>query len=317
MPASNYPNGFVHGITIRGVPIQQMYPGEVFWVNGSSVVAKNGVGGSNSNPGTYQKPFGTIDYAIGRCTASRGDIIMVMPGHTETVETDGGLACDVAGIAIVGLGTGTLRPVVLLDTAAAAAVTVSAANVTLMNLEFRASFADVTNAIDVTAAWCSVIDCEFTEEGADLNFLDYIHCSSTTNNNADGLHVEECVGTAVDAAQNSFVNIKADLDRLTVKNNVYSSAHANTLAMVLCATGKDLTDCVISGNLMNAPGKASGDMLIDNDTTVNTGIVADNLIGHGDTETEVLIDADGVRVFANYGTAVTTASGYLLPAVDS
>jgi len=317
MPVSNYPNGFMNGVAIRGVPVQQLYPGEVFWVNGSSVVTKGGVGGSNSNPGTYQKPFATIDYAIGRCTASRGDVIVVMPGHSETVATDGGIACDVAGIAIIGLGTGSLRPKVVLDTLAAAAVTVSAANVTIQNIVFEASFADVTNAIDVTAANFSLINCEFSEEGANLNFLDYIHCSSTTDNNADGLRVEGCIGTAVDTAQNSFVNIKADMDKFVFKDNVYSSEHTNTLAMVLCATGKDLTDCVVTGNIMNAPQKASGDMLIDNDTTVNTGVVAHNLVGHGDTETEILIDADGVRVFENYGTAVTTASGYILPAVDS
>ena len=317
MTYSNYPGGFANGLTVRGVPVRSMYPGEVFWVNNSSVIAKGGVGGSNNNNGTYQKPFSTIDYAISKCTASRGDIIMVMPGHSETITTDGGIAFDVAGVACIGLGYGSLRPKVVLDTAAAAAVTVSAANVLIQNVVFEASFADVTNAIDVTAANFQLVDCEFSEEGTNLNFLDYIHCSSTTDNNADGLTVIGCKGTAVDTAQNSFVNIKADLDKLVFKDNFYSSAHANTLAMVLCATGKDLTDCEVTGNIMNAPAKASGDMLIDNDTTVNTGIVAHNLIGHGDTETEILIDADGVRVFENYGTAVTTASGYLLPAVDS
>ena len=44
-----------------------------------------GVAGSNGNPGTYVRPFSTVDYATGRCTASRGDIIMVMPGHAESI----------------------------------------------------------------------------------------------------------------------------------------------------------------------------------------------------------------------------------------
>ena len=67
--SSNFPNGFANGVTIRGVPLTITNPGEVFWVNGSGVLAKGGVGGSNGNDGSYQRPFATIDYAVGKCTA--------------------------------------------------------------------------------------------------------------------------------------------------------------------------------------------------------------------------------------------------------
>jgi hypothetical protein len=293
-------------------------PGKVFWVNNSSVVAPGGLGGSNNGPGTYQKPFQTIEGALnnGAVKASRGDVLMVMPGHAETITTDGGIALDKAGVAVVGMGSGTLRPVIILDTAAAAAVTVTAANCSMQNFEFRASFADVTNALDVTAAWFALDNCEFTEEGANLNFVDYIACSGAANT-ADGLSVTNCVGTAIDAAQNSFLNITDDLDRLVFNDNFYSSSHANTLAAILCATGKDLTDCQVLRNYINSVGKITGDLLIDNDTTANTGIVAHNRIGHADTAGEILVDADGVRQFDNLGTATNTASGYVLPAIDS
>lgn len=160
MSMSNYPNGFPAGISIRGVPINVLHPGKVFWVNGSSVLAEGGVGGSNGNPGTYQKPFATIDYAIGRCKASRGDIIAVMPGHTETVTAAGGIACDVAGVAIIGLGTGSLRPTINFTTAVGASVTVSAANVTFYNLLFTGGIDALTGPITVTAADWKFINCE-------------------------------------------------------------------------------------------------------------------------------------------------------------
>src|SRR3990167_4296924 len=105
-----YPTGFSTGITVRGLPLSVSHPGEIFFVNNSGVLAKGGVGGSNGNPGTYAKPFSTIDYAIGRCTANRGDIIMVMPGHAENLATAAVIAADVAGIAFVGLGLGTKMP---------------------------------------------------------------------------------------------------------------------------------------------------------------------------------------------------------------
>jgi len=313
MPITAFPNG----ISSFGVPLigsgRILTTGNVRFVDSGHDNAAD----EPSNGTSAIEPFATLDYAIGRMTANNGDVIIVMPGHSETIETDGGLALDVAGVKVVGIGRGTDRPVIILDTGAAAAIAVSAANCWLENVEIRASFADITNAIDVTAKWFSLIDCEFTEEGADLNFLDYVHCSSTTNNNADGLRIEGCVGTAIDAGQNSFLNIKADLDRLVFNRNYYSSSHANTLAMVLCATGKDLTNCEIIGNRVNAPGKTSGDILVDNDTSANTGMVAHNLAGHADTAGEVLIDLTGARLFENYGTAANDASGYLLPTADS
>jgi len=317
MSASNYPNGFKNGLVVRGVPLNVANPGETFWVNNSAVLAKDGIGGSNSNDGSYRKPFSTIDYAVGKCTANRGDIIMVMPGHAETVETDGGLAIDVAGVAIVGLGSGTLRPVVIVDTLAAAAIAISAANTSIQNIEVRASFADVTNAIDVTAAWVSLDKIEFTEEGTDLNFLDYVHASSTSDGNADGLSVTNCIGTAVDAGQNSFLNIKADVNRLVFNDNVYISTHANTLAMILVAGVKTVTNIMVMRNIFNAQAKTSGDMLIDNGAADNSGIAGFNHIHHIDTAGVVVVDCQPVAQIENYSNSTIATQGVLYPAADA
>ena len=63
--------------------------GEIYYVNsGTGANAVGGITGSNGNNGLSPKtPFATIDYAIGRCTANRGDTIYVMPGHWETLTT--------------------------------------------------------------------------------------------------------------------------------------------------------------------------------------------------------------------------------------
>lgn len=160
---SNFPNGFLNGITVRGMPLTVLHPGKVWWVNGSSVLAEGGVGGSNGNPGTYQKPFATIDYAVGRCTASRGDIIAVMPGHTETVTAAAGLDLDVAGIAVVGLGAGSLRATVNFTTATTADMDVDAANITVYNVLFTGGIDALAGPIDVNAADFSLINCEYRD----------------------------------------------------------------------------------------------------------------------------------------------------------
>ena len=160
---SNFPNGFLNGVTIRGIPVTMLYPGNVFWVNNSGVLPAGGIGGSNGNPGTFQKPFSTIDYAVGRCTASRGDIIAVMPGHVETVTAAAGLALDVAGIAVIGLGTGTKRANVNFTTATTADMDVDAANVTLYNILFTGGVDALAAPIDVNASDCSIINCEWRD----------------------------------------------------------------------------------------------------------------------------------------------------------
>ena len=162
MAVSNYPNGFMNGLTVRGVPLTVAHPGKVFFVNSSSVLAEGGIGGSNGNPGTYKKPFATIDFAIGMCTASRGDIIFVMPGHTETVAAAAGIALDVAGVCVVGLGVGSLRPTVNL-TATDSTVTMSAVNCSFKNILFTGGIDAVVSMIVVSAADCTIEGCELRD----------------------------------------------------------------------------------------------------------------------------------------------------------
>lgn len=307
MPVSNFPGGFAAGVTIRGVPVTVTNPGNVYWVDSGA--------GSNGNKGTQDRPWATIDYAIGRCTASNGDIIFVKPGHTETVSAAAGIACDVAGIAIIGLGKGSLRPTITLDTAATASVTISAANVTLHNLRFIAGFADITRIIDVTSTDAHIDACEFVESAADLNWVDVIDASGA-DNTADGLTVTGCRAFGVDAACDSFIEITGDISRLTVQDCLVVHDHANATALIEQATGKDMINVDIQRNSYHSL-KTSGDILIDNDTTANSGIVAFNNASHATTTAEVLVDADGVGLIENRATGVITASGYLLPAADS
>lgn len=125
-----------------GVPVGgEFTTGNVFFVD-------SGVG-SNSNSG--KKPdtaFATIDYAIGKCTATNGDIIYVLPGHAETTTA---IAADVAGISIIGVGHGRARPAITATTAASDLIDVSAANVRLKNLRLVGAASGCTAIIDIAA----------------------------------------------------------------------------------------------------------------------------------------------------------------------
>lgn len=143
---SNFPNGFANGVSIRGLPILSAYPGNVYWVDS--------VKGANGNPGTFQKPVASIDTAIGLCTANNGDIIAVKAGHAETLAAASAITCDIAGVAIVGMGTGADRPEITFGTLTTASVVVSAANVSIVNVVGIAGIDGLTNPFHIQAAGC-------------------------------------------------------------------------------------------------------------------------------------------------------------------
>jgi len=309
---TNYPLGFLNGITIRGLPLLQTHPGNVYWLNNSGVLPDNSVGGSNGNKGTYQKPFATLDFAFSQCKAGRGDMIVVMPGHSETYSAADGAGLDVAGVAVIGLGTGSLRPKFILDTATSTDVNVSAANITLHNIVFEAGFADVARCLQVTAANLHIDRVEFVDQASAENFVTYIDCPGTTDNEVDGLTITNCVATSPDTANEQFLKMAADVDRLTFQDNFLDLGVNSGEAIIETATGKDLTNCLITDNSVSRLN-ISGDIFIQNDTTANSGIVARNNIGHADTAAAIIIDLDGVRVFDNQSTASNTESGVLSP----
>ena len=133
------------------------------------------VSGSNNNSGlTPDQAVATIDYAVGLCAADNGDIIYVLPKHAEVVSAAAGLDLDVAGITIIGIGSGAAQPTVTLDTADTADVDVDAASITVENINFVANFADIVAAIDVNADDFTLRGCRFTSAATNMNALIWI-----------------------------------------------------------------------------------------------------------------------------------------------
>lgn len=132
-------------------------PGTIFYVQ-SSLGTDGGSYGKDP-----ENPFATIDYAIGKCTANKGDVIVCLPGHAETLATASAITADIAGVTIVGRGQGSLKPT-LTYSAAAATTVISAANVTISGIKFQtaaADGADVVVFLTVGANFVTVENCEF------------------------------------------------------------------------------------------------------------------------------------------------------------
>lgn len=134
------------------------------WLSGNMVIADQGestgrrvfvcsVTGSDAGGygGSPERPVATLDYAIALCTANKHDIIYVMPGHSETLTA--AVTCDMAGVRIVGLGSGLDRPEFTVGANGIDGFTVTTDNVTLENLYFNeATVATATANINIAAA---------------------------------------------------------------------------------------------------------------------------------------------------------------------
>lgn len=194
---------FTGGVALNGY--LHLFPtaGSVFHVGSSNANARDDV----SHGTRPDNPFATIDFAVGRCTASKGDIIIVQPGHTETVSAASGLALDVAGISVIGLGSGSNRPTVNIGALTSATVAISAANVTVVNLLFVTTLDAVVTGIIVSAADCKLWDIE-TRDTSAMQTVDFISTTAAANR----LHIRNWVhrGDAAAGADTALTIVGGD-----------------------------------------------------------------------------------------------------------
>ncbi len=140
---TNFPGGFTGGLTLRGLPILQTQPGKVFFLYNGPVTEQGETVGSDSNRGTFQRPLSTLSGALAQCTPGKGDIILVKPGHVETISTATALRVNVSDVAIIGLGGGTSRPSFTLDTATTSTINMTGNNVSFQNCQFVGNFLSI------------------------------------------------------------------------------------------------------------------------------------------------------------------------------
>lgn len=305
---TNFPGGFSQGVTIRGMSAAFPHTGDVIWVNSN--------GGSDGNPGTITRPLATLDSAIGRTTANRGDTIMVMPNHTETILGAGGITADVAGINIVGLGHGDQRPVFLMDGGTTVTFLISAADVFVSNLHFNAGHSNVATCFNVTGINAWIDNCKFRNNTTNEDFLVCITASGA-DNTANGLRVTNCDWFTTDTDDDQMISFVGSAADVVIWNNRMVSASTTTAQLIISAAGKLLTNADIGwnrcSNLMTA-----NELFISNDGTTNTGFIHNNYSGHADVTAghDNGWAGGGFRLFNNLSASVDNLNGGVIPAAD-
>lgn len=269
---------------------------------------------------TPDRALATLDAAFAKCTADKGYQIFVLPNHSETVTGAAGIAHDVAGVSVFGLGFGGNRPTFLMDAADTVTYGITANDAYVSNLVLNSGFSDVVTCFDVQVATDAWIDnCEFGNNAADENWLTCIKSGTATDNQCDGLKVTNCRWNQIDAGSLEFIEILGDLDRLVVKGNFVSHEGTGLAPLIVVTAGDDIQQALIADNVCRSKDAAGAVGILSNDQTDSTGIIARNYAASLDVAGEVIHTASntGLYTFENYSSSVVTASGYLLPAADT
>lgn len=268
--------------------------GNIWFVDSGSATGGNGL--------SPEGAVNTIDAAINLCTASNGDIIVVMEGHAETIATAGGIAADVAGITIVGLGRGRNRPVITFATDAAASFNISAANVYVEGLVLVNAIASQTAMVNVTGAGVVIKDCEVqVSDGSTAALLGIL-----TTDAADRLVIEGCHFHGINAVTAAIRIVGTD--HAVVRHNYITGAYATTGALEQVTTAGNMH--IYDGNTVanfTADGN-NASIKVKSDTT---GVIINNRLFAIDSSCPATTAGANMFWGGNYFAAADDTAGTL------
>lgn len=251
-------------------------------------------GGSTTGPGfSPETAYSTIDAAISACTADNDDMVVVLPDHTESVVGAAGIALDVAGVRVVGLGVGRNRPRITFTTADAASLDVSAARCSLENLVLINGRDAQTAMVNVTAADCVIQDCEFMLGDACTQAALGILTSALGTR----LTVRRCVlRGSVDAGVTAAIRIVGG-DKHLIEDNVIEGAFATTGCISNITTAATMI-CIRRNALLNKTADGNNKLIVLEATT--TGLIVQNTGGIIDSTCPAPVTGAATHVGGNW-----------------
>lgn len=285
---------------------QSLSTGNRFFVDSGS-----STGGTTSGFGqTPDAPFSTLDSAIANCTADNGDLVYVMPGHAENLTTINQVDLDVAGVSVIGLGHGASAPT-FSTTAAAGAISVGAASVSIKNLRFVANFATGTTAaiqLEAAADNCTIDGCVFRDTSAANEFKIHINVATAV----DDLTIKNCNFITLAGSMTSSVFFVGTTSNLRIQNNFW---HVDCSASVLDHLADVPTACAIIENDMVNIDTGAGLVISLKSDGVATGYIAYNRLFGNKIDAEPLAaTVDYAKLGNDVGNTLASSGRFPHPA---
>lgn len=271
-------------------------------IGGGEVVAYVHSSGRNNNNSAdiNERLYTTLNGALNKCRASRGDTVVVLPGHAENISSADQMSALVAGTRIIGLGYGTIRPK-FTWTAATATFLFDVANTSLSNcvLEMAGDPASTTALsvaapITVSAAGCSLVGC-LIRVGVDADQLATIGITTTAA--GDDFSIVNCWIHGATTSEVTTAIRLVGADRFYMSGcYVYAATSSTTVGVLQMATTASLNvlieDSVFVNTKASSAHAATG-------MAAATGVVSDCKFGILDDATLQGFDTEGNLQFFN------------------
>lgn len=287
---------------------------------GGSIYVHSATGDDNHHGLTPDQALATLDAAFAKCTADKGWNIFVLPKHVETVTGAAGIAHDVDGVSVYGIGHGGQQPEILMDAGTSVTYKITAEDAYVSNINFHAGHSTIVTCIDIQTAKNAWIDgCRFTNNAASENFETCIKSGTTTDNECDGLTITNCTWMQVEAGSLEFYEMLGNTAHITMTGNIISHEGTGLGPLVLATDGDILTLATITDNVVRSKDTSGAVGIVSTNTATNhTGIVARNYCASLTTSTDRIVSGEnaGYIYFDNMITGVVTTSGFILPARD-
>jgi hypothetical protein len=276
MPYTNFPAG----ITSFGVPTFGVGPelptGQIFFV--SSVTG----GAGNYAQNSPTNPLATIAQALTAITQP-GSYIYCLPGHAETISGAAGIALNVAGVTIVGLGNGFAKPTITFTTATAAQMTITGANTVITNFNFISNFAAIVALVSVTAKGVQFQGCNFYTAIAStvplISILTTTAADDLVINGCKFYYLQSLASTAGTPAATEVVRL-VGTDRVQITNSYFGCDCSTTAINNVTTAGLEIN---ISNCFINNPHNSTSNFI--QMVATSSGIIS-NVQGYtGDSTT--------------------------------
>lgn len=277
-------------------------------------------GDANADGSNPDNAVATIKQAFALARANKGDRIIVLPGHAESIASATGLTANKAGVRVIALGEGLGAATLTFSTANTATIAVSADGITFENFNIVANFLSIAAAFTLTTAkGFKLIGNRIRETSGVLNFLNIIKSTGAANT-VDGLVALDNTWNGLGTTSvNSFALIADAVDRVVMRGNRVILERTADAAILLTQTTGACTNGEFGDNVVVSKQTAvtNGGTLL-NVGASSTGVVYRNFSGTLVTSGDKLFTTTvGLFPFENRVSGVVGATGFVIPAVDS
>lgn len=254
--------------------------------------------------------FNTLNEAVAAATASNGDIIYVMEGHAETIDSAADVDISKAGLTIIGLGRGALRPTFTFSTSADGTFAVGASSTYIENLLFVANFTNgVTVGMDIDDSHTDVYikNCEWRAAAATKEFLTAVTIAATAvRPTFDGCYFQELAGDATAA-----ITTEGACEDLTVKNCLFHGTYSTAVLSLAAGTNVNLRPRILNNIAYNSNTAAGLFAAIDSGTVA---LFVGNRSGIGKANTVPVTDGSASVFVNNFATDAANLASLEYPA---